>query len=62
MALGMDAASTYDAFIYRLPVAFRVELEGVCKAKKASGQSFEWRHIVELAWDTELGASLVKTA
>ena len=62
IALGMDAASTYHAFIYHLPEAFRAELEGVCKARKASSQSFEWIHVVELAWDTELGAFLVKPA
>ena len=60
MALGMDATSTYHAFIYHLPEAFRAELEGVCKARRASGQTFEWKHVVELARDTELGASLVK--
>ena len=60
MALGMDATSTYHAFIYRLPEAFWVELEGVRKARRASGQTFEWKHVVELARDTELGASLVK--
>ena len=37
MALGMDATSTYHAFIYRLPEAFRAELEGVRKARRASG-------------------------
>ena len=62
MELGMDAASTYHAYIYRLPEAFRAKLERVCKARKASCQSFEWRHVVELAQDTELGASLVKPA
>ena len=61
MALGMDATSTYHAFIYRLPEAFRAKLEGVCKARRASGQTFEWKHVVELACDTELGASLVKS-
>ena len=65
MALGMDAACTYHAFIYQafsLLEAFRVELEGIRKARKASGYSFEWRHVVDLARDTELGASLVKPA
>ena len=60
MALGMDATSTYHAFIYRLPEAFRAELEGVHKFRRASGQTFEWKHVVELAPDTELGAFLVK--
>ena len=60
MALGMDATSTYHTFIYHLPEAFRAELEGVCKARRASGQTFEWKHVVELARDTELRASLVK--
>ena len=56
----MDATSTYNALIYHLPEAFRAELEGVCKARRASGQTFEWKHVVELAPNTELGASLVK--
>ena len=60
MALGMDATSTYHPFIYRLPEAFRAELEGVRRAGRASGQTFEWKHVVKLARDTELGASLVK--
>ena len=60
MALGMDATLTYHAFIYRLPEAFRAELEGVRKARRASGQTFEWKHVVELARNAELGASLVK--
>ena len=62
IVLGIDVASIYHAFIYHLPEAFRAELEGVCKGRKASGYSFEWRHIVKLARDTELGASLVTPA
>ena len=60
MALGMDATSTYHAFIHRLPEWFRRELEGVCKSCRASGMNFGWTQVVEMARDMEMGASLVK--
>lgn len=62
MALNMDAVATYHSFIHRLPEAFRAELELVRKTRKASGYSFGWKHMVKLARDLVLGATLVKPA
>ena len=62
MVLGMDATSTYHAFIHRLPDGVRRELEGVRKSCRASGMNFGWTQVVEMTRDMEMGASLVKAA
>ena len=60
MALGMEATSTYHAFIHHLPEGFRRELKGVHKSLQASCMNFGWTQVVEMARDMEMGASLVK--
>ena len=60
MQLGIDAETTYHAFVHKLDMGAWVLLESVLLHKQAvGGGSIQWLDVVNLCRDLPLGVSLV---
>ena len=60
MQLGIDAKTTYHAFVYKLDVGVQVLLESVRLHKQAAGGgAIQWSDVVNLCRDFLSGVSLL---
>ena len=62
MQLGIDAGTTYHAFVHKLDVGVRALLESVRLHKRATGGgAITWSDMVNLCRDSLSGVSLLGT-
>ena len=59
-SLCLPADKVYHAFVYKLHLQLKGELDQVCRSCKANRQGFGWGEVVEICRDHALGTSLIK--